>query len=134
MGGDMTTPAGEFLKAIFPGLLPDERERIEQTLLSIPDAYPMDRREGAEHIRNRLLGRLARTDLPTDEARHLLMAVEAVHPVLLTEPLVQFGAETITALGGRGRSPPTRVCRSTRRRTRISVTLNGPWRSSQTST
>ena len=98
-GRDTTTLAGEFLKAVFPGLLPDERERIEQTLLSIPDAYPMDRREGGEHIRNRLLGCLADTDLATDEARHLLMALQAVHAVPPNEPLVQFGAVTIMPLG-----------------------------------
>jgi hypothetical protein len=98
-GIDTTAPAGEFLKAVFPGLLPDERERIEQTLLSIPDAYPMDRREGGEHIRNRLLGCLADTDLATDEARHLLMVLQAINAVPPNEPLVQFGEVTSLPFG-----------------------------------
>ena len=56
MGTDTTTPAGEFLTAVFPGLSPDKRERIERTLLAIPDTVSTDQRKVGERIRNRLLG------------------------------------------------------------------------------
>ena len=94
MGTDTTTPAGEFLKAIFPGLPPDKRERIERTLLSIPDAVPTGRLEAGERIRNRLLGCLTATDLATDEARCLLADLQATNAIPPNESPIRFEAWT----------------------------------------
>jgi hypothetical protein len=91
-GYDTTTLAGEFLKAIFPALPLDNRKRIEQALLSIPDAFPSDRREDGEHLRNRLLGCLTATDLVTDETRRLLADLQSSHSVPLNGPPERFAA------------------------------------------
>jgi hypothetical protein len=94
MGIDTSEPAGKFLKAIFLMLAPEERERVERTLLSIPDACQMDRREAGEHIRNRLLGCLADVDLVTEEARCLLADLQTANAVPPNEPPVRFGGWT----------------------------------------
>ncbi len=90
-GMDTTTPAGEFLRAIFPSLAPAERNRVERAVLSIPDGFPADRREASEHVRNRLLGCLADADLATDEARHLLLDLQATNAVPPNERPVRVG-------------------------------------------
>ena len=81
-------------KPVFPGLPPDKRERIERTLLSIPDTVPTDRREVGERIRNRLLGCLADAEFVTHEARSLLADLQAANSVPPNEPLIQFGGWT----------------------------------------
>ena len=98
-GGDTTTPAGEFLKAVFQWLPPDKREQIERTLLSIPDTFPTDRREVGERIRNRLLGCLADAEFVTHEARSLLADLQATNSVPPNEPLIRFGGWTGTPYG-----------------------------------
>jgi hypothetical protein len=95
-GIDTSALAGDFLKVIFPDLSPDVRERVEQALLSIPNAVPIDDREAAEHMRNRLLGCLTVTLLVTDEARHLLAALQAANAVPPNEPPIRSGGWTST--------------------------------------
>jgi hypothetical protein len=87
---DTTTPAGEFLKAIFPTLGQSERDRIERSILSIPDAVPVDRREAGEHLRNRLLGCLTNAELVTEEAQRVLEQLRASNAVPSNEPPVRF--------------------------------------------
>jgi DNA-binding transcriptional ArsR family regulator len=89
---DTTTPAGEFLKAIFPTLGLRERERIERAILSIPEAVPEDHRKAGEHIRNRLLGCLTDDKLVTDEAQRVLEQLRASNAVPPNEPPVRFEA------------------------------------------
>lgn len=91
-GYDTTTPAGEFLRAIFSTLSRSERERIERAILSIPEAVPADRREAGEHVRNRLLGCLTGVEPVTEEAQHLLEQLRASNAVPSNEPPVHFEA------------------------------------------
>lgn len=89
-GYDTTTPAGEFIKAIFPKLDQEKRERIERAILSIPDSESEDYRDLGEHNRNRLLGCLQVNDLVTHEAKQLLeqlMDEDALPP---NEPRVRI--------------------------------------------
>ena len=76
-GYDTSHPAGEFLKAITPGLESTSRERIERVILSIPDTVAEELRESAERVRNRLLGCLRSAEFVITEARRLLEKLEA---------------------------------------------------------
>jgi hypothetical protein len=87
-GSNTTVPAGEYLKKIFPILGADQRRKIEQAILSIPDAVPPGQREAAERARDRLLGCLVPEALVTDEARQRLKELQAQNAVPSNEPLV----------------------------------------------
>jgi hypothetical protein len=87
---DTMTPAGEFLRVIFPTLGRSDRERIERAILSIPEAVPGHRREAGEHVRNRLLGCLTDAELVTQDARQLLEQLRANNAVPSNEPPVRF--------------------------------------------
>jgi len=89
-GWDTTTPAGKFLKVIFPTLDRSKRERVERTIISIPEQAPVEHREAAERIRNRLLGCLPEDELVTEEARQLLEELAAGNAIPPNEPLVRF--------------------------------------------
>jgi len=91
-GYDTTVPAGEYLRAIFPLVGADQRQKIERAILSIPDAMPADRREAAEKVRDRLLGCLRPEAIVTDEARQRLEELQAQNAVPPNEPLVRFEA------------------------------------------
>jgi hypothetical protein len=91
-GHDTTVPAGEYLRAIFPLVGADQRQKIERAILSIPDAMPADRREAAEKVRDRLLGCLRPEAIVTDEARQRLEDLQAQNAVPPNEPLVRFEA------------------------------------------
>jgi len=69
---DTTVPAGEYLKSVFQNLDRDQREKIERTIMSLPDTVPEDLRDVAERTRDRLLGCLPLEGLVTAEARHKL--------------------------------------------------------------
>lgn len=96
VGIDTTAAAGEFLRVVFPELAPNERERVERVLLSIPDADQINSREVGERIRDRLLGCLTDADLITDEARRLLTALRVANAVPSNDPLIRFGGGTST--------------------------------------
>jgi len=98
-GLDTSTPAGEFLNAIFPEISSDMRERIERTLLAIPETFPTDRQEAGEKIRNRLLGCLTPADLTTDEARRLLTDLQAANAVPDNEPPFRYTRLTGKSFG-----------------------------------
>ncbi len=89
-GIDTTVRAGEYLKAIFPTLEPALRQRIERTILDIPNAIEADRREAAERCRNRLLGCLSPEAIVTDEARQRLEELRTQNAVPPNEPLVRL--------------------------------------------
>jgi len=88
---DTTVPAGEYLKSIFTLLGIDERQKIEQAILTIPDLLPPDRCEAAERIRDRLLGCLNPVAIVTDKARQRLEELQSKNAVPPNEPLVRFG-------------------------------------------
>ncbi|GIX08262.1 MAG: hypothetical protein KatS3mg115_2665 [Candidatus Poribacteria bacterium] len=88
---DTTTPVGKFIRAIFSTLDDEDRRRIEEAILSIPEAVPADRRGKAEHIRDRLLGCLPNEAIVTEEASRLLEDLTTKNAVPSNEPPVQFG-------------------------------------------
>ncbi len=90
-GIDTTVQAGEYLKAIFPILEPELRQRIEKAILEIPNVVSADHREAYERDRDRLLGCLPLEAIVTDEARQRLEELKAQNDVPHNEPLVRFG-------------------------------------------
>lgn len=91
---DTTIAVGEFIKAIFPTLNDEERKQIEQAILGIPEAVSADHREGAEQMRNRLLGCLSDQNIVTEEARLLLMQLRNNNVVPPNESPIHFGGVT----------------------------------------
>ena len=89
-GLDTTHPAGEFLKAITPGLESTSREQIERAILSIPDTVTEELRESAEKGRNRLLGCLRGPECLVPEARRLLEKLEANRSLPANIPPITF--------------------------------------------
>ncbi len=89
---DTTTPAGEFLRMVFPTLNRRERERVELTILEIPEVIPEDRKELAEHLRNRLLGCLTDSDLITEEALRVMKQLRDSDAIPSNEPPKRFTA------------------------------------------
>jgi hypothetical protein len=87
---ETTVPAGEYLKAIFPILGTDERQKIERTIFSIPDVSPPNLRETAERIRDRLLGCLPLEMLVTEDARQRLEELHAQNAIPPNESLIHF--------------------------------------------
>jgi len=64
---DTTSLAGDFLRAIFPLLEPEERTRVEDAIMAIPSRVP-ERPDAAGRARDRLLGCLDRALLTTPAA------------------------------------------------------------------
>jgi len=89
---DTTVLAGEYLKTIFPILETDLRKKIEQGILSIPDARPPNPLEAAEEVRDRLLGCLPLEAIVTDGARQRLEELQAQNAVPPNESLERFRA------------------------------------------
>ncbi|WP_185747572.1 AAA family ATPase [Thermus tengchongensis] len=87
---DTTAPVGEFIRAIFPTLDTEARQRIEQAILSIPEAVPPDHRKAGNNISHRLLGCLTADKIVTDEARHLVEELRSKNAIPPNEPPVRF--------------------------------------------
>lgn len=90
---DTTAPVGEFIRAIFPTLDIEARQRIEQAILSIPEAVPADLREVANNISHRLLGCLTAEKIVTNEARRLLEELRSKNAIPPNEPPVRIEVE-----------------------------------------
>lgn len=91
---DTREPAGNFVAAIFPLIADDERERIERTILAIPDGVSEKNKQVAERKRDRLLGVLPRGDVVTSEARLRLSELDAHGGPPANEPPFQMGEIT----------------------------------------
>ena len=87
---DTTSKAGEYLKAIFPVLKPDQRQRIEQAILSIPETMPRDPRKLAVMRRDHLLGCLQLEAIVTEEARQRLEELQDQNAVPCNEPIFRI--------------------------------------------
>ena len=98
-GIDTSDLAGEFIRSIFPDFDHADRERVERTLLSIPDAYPMENPDALEHIRNRLLGCLTYVDLVIEETRCLFMDLQDANALPANKPPVSIGEVTSQPFG-----------------------------------
>jgi hypothetical protein len=73
--------AGDFIRAVLPHLSPEERIRVEEAVLAIPDQRPAGERDWAEHDRDRLLGCMAEPQPLTDRARERLVELQAADEV-----------------------------------------------------
>jgi hypothetical protein len=91
LGYDTYRAAGDFLKEVFVDLTPAERERVERAILSIPTSAGKHVWINTEYLRNCLLGCLSRESLVTEEARAVLLRLEAEQAVPANEPLIQSG-------------------------------------------
>ena len=83
---DTTVQAGEFIRKIYPLLDKNNKIKIEQTLLAIPDCLT-DYKQG-EKIRARLLGCLSGQELVCDEAQRLLNELETKNGVPVNKPFI----------------------------------------------
>ncbi len=72
LGADTTGPSCAFLRAVIGYLNAEERQRVEDALLAIPDQVPASSRDTGEEVRNRLLGCLPPTQLTSTRAKQLL--------------------------------------------------------------
>jgi CHAT domain-containing protein/HEAT repeat protein len=66
---ELVEPTGAFLPKAFEHLGADERQRIEQAVLALPDTYPAESREAAEGRRDQLLAPIPPQTLTTEPAR-----------------------------------------------------------------
>ena len=94
---DTTGKVGEMIAALLLDLCEADRERIERAVLSIPEVTPPDRRELAEHARDRLLGCLPEDGLVTVEAQARVSALRAADAIPGNEDGVtyQFGTQAV---------------------------------------
>ena len=74
---DLSSTIGEFLKIEFAYMPDEDRESVERAILAIPGAIDLDDAELVAKIRNRVLGCLEPSALVTDQARELLLQIEA---------------------------------------------------------
>ena len=88
-GIDTTTAAGTFLQAVFRELSPEDREKVEQAICSIPTTLNDEAREAAEHMRDRLLGCLAYDAIVTEEASRHIQRLEERGGPPPNVPLIQ---------------------------------------------
>lgn len=96
---DTRTEAGEFLKAAFAGLPENQRKRIEEAILRIPETYDADSRGLGEINRNRFLGCLSLDYVVTEDARLLLahlIEANAVPPNELPFRVGEVGSMPLT--------------------------------------
>jgi hypothetical protein len=87
---DTTTAAGNYLAAIFPYLHPENRERIERTVLAIPEEHDLARMEDPERTRDRLLGCLEPASLVTADARRRREQLRTAGSIPKNEPPFRF--------------------------------------------
>ncbi len=92
-GGETVHELGKFLEAAVPGLAPDRRRIIEDSLMSIPEGEDdPDESRHLERYRNRLLARIPRELLVTAEAKKLRSQMDAAGDVPENGPLVTFSS------------------------------------------
>jgi hypothetical protein len=78
---DTGPPAIDFIQAVFPVVTDDERRRIEEMIVGLPDLSPPELRKAAEHQRAQLLIRLNEAQLATEQAKALLRELQAANSV-----------------------------------------------------
>ena len=97
---DTEIEASDFVAAIFPLLSSSEREKVENSILSLPAGAEGDgQREIARPDQARLLGRLNRNDLVTEGAKRLveeLQAANAIPAPVSRRPRFQVSAVEMT--------------------------------------
>jgi len=85
MSNDTTQAAGKFIKAAFDKLTVEDRERIERTILSLPDLVEVKLQDSADYTRAQLLAYLPPEAITTAEAKALLETLEAENKLPSTD-------------------------------------------------
>lgn len=98
---DTTTLAGEFLRATFNHLSCSDREKVERSILSIPDISGDEFEESRQYVRNRLLGCLPAKALVTPEAKQILDELISSNGLPPNEDPFKLGEVTVTPYGER---------------------------------
>jgi signal recognition particle GTPase len=83
---DTSTAIGDFITSVFGNLTEEERVKIEQAILEIPQSVDDDQREHAEYKRNRLLGCLNRDAVVSNEAKKIINQLEAENNIPQNNP------------------------------------------------
>jgi len=91
---DTTAAASDFLGAVFHRLDPQDRRRVEQAILSIPQSTARTSTSEKERLRNRLLGSLEPGALVSEEARQLRDELRLVDNVPVDERCARSSAWT----------------------------------------
>lgn len=85
---DTTQQAGEFLAQVFSEMSSEERTRVENAIISIPNDGDESQRSFRLKLRNRLLGCLPQTKTVTAEARNLVEELRAQDAIPPNRPFV----------------------------------------------
>jgi hypothetical protein len=84
--------ACDFLSSVFSDLTVNEREKVEQAILTIPTVLTDNERTTGKHIQNHLLRCLAHNALVTEEAKRLSEQLHSGDEAPPNEPLAVSGA------------------------------------------
>lgn len=87
---DTSILVGNLLSVLFPLLTQQERQRVEQTILSIPERATNLSLIDAERIRNRLLGCLTNVHIISQEVRNLLDLLKDRNEIPPNKPVTQI--------------------------------------------
>lgn len=94
-GNDTIHELASFIEAAVPYYDSDKVRLLEESLVALPTKVDEhNTRESLERRRNRLLARIPRDRLQTDEARAVMAELEAADRVPGNEPLVKFSSES----------------------------------------
>jgi len=88
---DLSSTIGEFLKLEFATLNEPQRRTIESAIYAIPDHSPSEKRELAEHVRNRLFGCLDSSAMTTPQGLELVSQLEYEGKVPPNAPPFKMG-------------------------------------------
>ncbi len=110
LGAATTEPACAFLCAIFTDLIAEERQRVEKTIVGIPDEVPDGRRKDGQKVRDRLLGCLPEDALMTAGAKQLVAdltgdTVGSTHAASLDQALPDEIAQALILTTGEAQEP-----------------------------
>jgi hypothetical protein len=78
---DTENPVIDFIRAVFPSLRDDERRRVEEMIVGLPDLAPEKLRNTAERQRAQLLIRFNEAELVTEQAKVWLRELQAANTV-----------------------------------------------------
>lgn len=94
-GNDTRYELGQFLEAAAPEFNSDQRRRIEESILMLPqEATDEDSRNALVYRRNRLLERIPKNLLVTDEAKQIRKKMVSENDIQENRPLVSFSTQT----------------------------------------
>ena len=94
-GNDTRYELGMFLETASPEFRSDQRRRIEESILALPEeATDEDSRKALVYRRNRLLERIPENLLVTDQAKQIRKKMVSENDIQENQPLVSFSTQT----------------------------------------